>query len=557
MRMRILLPLFSIAAGAAIGLSAGVAWRHIRANGPEQAFATAGSEPGNSGHLRTGKRNSRNVSVADDSPLATQLAYSLSKSSGVTRWLYWWDALEKAGPADFVRLARLAGGDRAATRLVAERWAELAPKQFFETLRSSAKAGRKMSDDLADTLFTDWLKHDQAAALAALNEKEDFPGRTEYRRQVASSLMGTDPEAALRAMSQWHIETYSPDLGALRSWAAADPRHAAEFTIANPAGYVSREVMNIIGETWAKSDPGQAMAFAVTQPGDLARALGQTILKNWAQQDLTQAANWLANADPSTLNKFSATFVEAWARQDAPSALAWCQSNLAGSTLLESVRSLFNGAAQTDLNAAASLVSSMPSGPIRSQAAAAVADKWFPQGFGNKPVPDETLAWLSGLDPDSVRQVVDTVSWRWTDTDPGSMAAFLQSASNIAFPTFTYQNLANTLARDDPAAALDWASHLPQGLGIGAGSSAFGQWGRAQTDVAMQWLNQLPATDPRRQPFFNSLVQQLAWDPQALDQFAQVAGQNPAAARSVLQSMSLPDDRRSALLARLSAQAGP
>src|SRR5204863_211695 len=37
----------------------------------------------------------------DDSPLATKLERDLSMSSGVTRWLYWLEALEKAVPGDF------------------------------------------------------------------------------------------------------------------------------------------------------------------------------------------------------------------------------------------------------------------------------------------------------------------------------------------------------------------------------------------------------------------------------------------------------------------------
>jgi hypothetical protein len=47
-----------------------------------------------------------------------------------------------------------------------------------------------------------------------------------------------------------------------------------------------------------------------------------------------------------------------------------------------------------------------------------------------------------------------------------------------------------------------------------------------------------------------------AWDPQALDRFACVAGTDAVAARSVIQGMTLSDDLRSALLARLASQSG-
>src|SRR2546423_15612611 len=54
----------------------------------------------------------------DSSPLTTKLERDLSMSSGVTRWLYWLDALEKATPQDFPRLARLAQGHPPALRFV-------------------------------------------------------------------------------------------------------------------------------------------------------------------------------------------------------------------------------------------------------------------------------------------------------------------------------------------------------------------------------------------------------------------------------------------------------
>src|SRR5205809_499743 len=47
----------------------------------------------------------------DDSPLTTKLERDVSMSSGVTRWLYWLEAIEKAVPADFPRLLQLAQGN--------------------------------------------------------------------------------------------------------------------------------------------------------------------------------------------------------------------------------------------------------------------------------------------------------------------------------------------------------------------------------------------------------------------------------------------------------------
>ena len=551
--MRVLIPVIAIVGGVVVGTAAGLVLRHSAAL---QGTGAGGSAESNStaAALSAGRKTPAEIQ-ASSTVQASESDRNLSMSTGVTRWLYWWDAIEKAGPSDFPRLARLAEGNRVATRLVAERWAELAPKQFFEALRSAAKQGNKFSWEFSQVLFSTWLKKDKAAAIGALNGDENFPERNTWRQDVASSLMDSDPETGLRMMSQWHIENYGPSMKGVRTWAAADPRHAAEFTMSNPAGYASQEAMQIIGETWAKTAPAQALEFATAQRGDLGKSLAEMVLKSWAERDLNQAADWLANSDPATLKKFSPSFVEAWSKQDASSALAWCEANLAGSSLMESVRNVFNGAAQKDVASAAALVNSMDPSPARSQAAAAVADKWFPNTFDSKPVPPETIAWLSSLDPDSMRSAADKVSWKWSETDPSSMAAFLQSATNVSFPASAYENLARTMARNDPASALDWANHLPQQLGVVAGSSAFGEWGRSQFDAAIQWYNQLPALDPRHEPFLTSLLQVLVWDPQADDRFAKAAALAPSSARAILQGMSLSQDRRAALMAHLSSQA--
>ena len=549
--MRILISSAAIVTGAVLGLAAGLVWRqpHGLKNGSrvESSLGQTGSSSSHAARKAHG--------AADDSPLATQLAADLNRSTGVDRWLFWWDAIEKATPADFPRLAKLARGNRGATRLIAQRWAELAPKHCFDTLRAASGLREEYPSEYVDTLLQTWSKQDSAAVIAALNQ-EEFPKRLDWRRQLATSLMDTDPETGLRMMSQWHIENFGPGMSAVRSWAAANPLHAAEFTLANPAGYASAEAMATIGEVWAKADPAAALSFAATQHGALANKLSETVLKNWADRDLTAAAGWLAASAPETVAKFSPAFVEAWAQQDAPAALAWCQANLTGSNLSDSIKALAAGAAQKDVASAAALVSSMTPSTARSQAAMAVADKWFPDAFANKTLSTDTLNWLSGLDPDAIRQVVSSVAWKWSDTDPSSLATFLQSATNISFPTYTYEVLARNLARNDPNQAMDWAQQLPSQLGVSAGSTAFSEWARGQFDNAMQWFNQLPASDARREPFLNTLLQQLAWDPQSDTRFGQIASLSPSVARAAIQTIGLPEDRRAALLALVSPQTG-
>src|SRR5688500_8207507 len=103
-----------IVLAAGIGLVVGVALRGKSV--PEDKNVPATNQ---SAAASPGKFRQRSVVRVDDSPLTTKLARDLSMSKGVTRWLYWLEAIEKAVPADFLRLAKLAQGNSTATRLIA------------------------------------------------------------------------------------------------------------------------------------------------------------------------------------------------------------------------------------------------------------------------------------------------------------------------------------------------------------------------------------------------------------------------------------------------------
>jgi hypothetical protein len=338
---------------------------------------------------------------------------------------------------------------------------------------------------------------------------------------------------------------------AVAKWAAADPRHAAEFALENPAGFASSLTMETIGKQWAKTDPRRALEFASARPGEFGSVLANAALKEWAGRNLNEAAEWLAGADARTRNRLSPAFVETWAKQDATSALTWCASNLGGSSLVQAVGGVLRGAAEKDVAGAAGLVAEMAPSPARAEAAVAVARKWFPEMHSEKPVKPEAIAWLASLDSDAVKRVVNQVQWGWSVSDPGSMAVFLASASSEQIPTSAYSVLARQMARKNPWEALEWASRLPPDGALGAGGDAFSEWRRSQPEAAMQWLNDLPSTDPRRQPFFQNAIRGLAYELHAAEQLAAMTATERAAARSVIEGMQLPEDRRARLLEAL------
>ncbi|HZR15978.1 MAG TPA: hypothetical protein VFE51_01510 [Verrucomicrobiae bacterium] len=542
--MKLIINFLTMSIAVSLGLGLGIYWKQGRAK------SIAGQQQGNRATTQQPKKQAgRSRSQVDDSPLATQLQHDLSMSSGVTRWLHWIEALERAHPEDYFRLASLARGDAIALRFVATRWIQSAPRHLFDTLVEASKSGGTFPvRELGRALFDQWPKSDPESAIAALNEPGDLGMRHTWQTQVAAAIAETNPERGIQIMSQWHIENYGAPINGIEAWARANPRHAAEFTLANPAGYVSQLSVDTIGSEWAKTDPSGALGFATSQSGELASRLASKVLKDWAGRNLGEAADWLAATDQRTRNQLSPAFLETWAKQDTAGALTWAQQNLDGDRMNQTVTSIVKTAAEKDLAGAVAMVNAMDPSATRSAAAVAVAQQWFPGDRSTDQPKPEAIQWLSSLDQDSVRRVLDKVSWNWANSDPSGMARFLASASSAEVPPYTDSILAQQMARTSPREALDWAASLPPSRGNGAGADAFAAWRRSQPDAAVDWLNSLPPDDSRRQPFFEQAIKSMAYDPQAPQELASLPPGQQVTARNVIATMSLPEAQRNRLL---------
>src|SRR5688572_31739942 len=95
----------------------------------------------------------------------------------------------------------------------------------------------------------------------SLERRQTVSGSSGWQMNVAGLMFNTDVELGLRLMNDWHIDHYTPSLKGVSKWAAADPRHAAEFTYDNQMGSASREMMKTIGKEWAATDPVAALEF--------------------------------------------------------------------------------------------------------------------------------------------------------------------------------------------------------------------------------------------------------------------------------------------------------
>jgi hypothetical protein len=226
-RMKLVTHALLMLVAASLGLAAGFTWKARRGEAETLRVARA-ADSETVGPAKATAAAKKLRPPRDDSPLATRLEQDLSMSSGIIKWLCWMSALEKAQATDFPRLAKLAHGNPVLWRFVVNRWVQIAPRNLFDTLVSISKFGGGLPvNELGSSLFSQWPKHEPEAAIAALNEPGDVGMRDAWRMQAAGAVVEKDAERGLQLMSEWHIEHFGPRMGAVDTWAAANPRHAA------------------------------------------------------------------------------------------------------------------------------------------------------------------------------------------------------------------------------------------------------------------------------------------------------------------------------------------
>jgi hypothetical protein len=497
--MKIVVPLLLIAISGVVGWEIGAKWK---AHAHPVAAITANAAVESQSASPDSESSAKHAKARGSLPLVIQLQRELASSNDVTKALYWLAAIEKAQPQDYLGLALLARGNTDLWRVVIDRWFRSSPRTLFDALMGAAKGENGLPGDreLTEWFFTQWAKKDPDAAIAAMKE----PGAQSMKQWqvlVALSVVNSDPERGLQLFGDLNIQQGGGPMDGVAAWAAANPQHAAEFTITHPAGLESKLAIDTIATVWAKTDPASALNFAASQTGELASRLASIVFKQWASTDLNAASSWLAQTDNQSRTTLSPTLMESWAKQDASAALAWSENNLTGVQLAQAVTGVMNGAAAKDINAAATMVTAIPPGEARSEAAAVVAQKWLPGIFSGQPIPDEAVKWLSSLDNDSIKRVLAGITGTWASRDPQGMSRFLSAVSNDAVPDFSDPWVAREWARTDPKGALQWAATLPANCAVSAGAAAFAAWQQSQPEAANTWLNGLPNNDPRRQVF--------------------------------------------------------
>ena len=478
------------------------------------------------------------------------LAHALQTETGAKRWLLLLAATEKAGASDMPGLIRTVAADSSAVRMLAARWADLDPSHMLHTLYAefmlpeNAPGSLPSRWTLASVLFEQWTKNDVAAAIKALNDVPEFSGRENLRMTTANEIFKTDVEAGLRAMKDWNIRNYGPDMKGVAAWAARDPRHAAEIVLKDAEGYVAQRALAEVAKAWAQSDPGGGLQFAAGLDPARRAIFGGEVVRSWAARDAKAAAAFAA-AQPGGAfrNALGQGLVSEWGRTDAASALAWSQENLHGAARTEAIAGLVKSAAEKNLAAAADLVAGMEPGAAQSRASASIFETWFAKGKGER---DAALDWLAALPDAGARSAaIERVQWNWVWNDPDAVREFIAGPHGDLASSSLIHQVARSQAAKNPEAAMQWAAGLPAERAADARRAVLENWLAIRPEAAADYARQLPAGDERdgairtvsQSLVFQSPQQAAAW-------YRTLGDADRKTAREIFDGTGLNDDQR-------------
>ena len=484
-----------------------------------------------------------------ESQIEGPLDAAYRSATGAKRWLLLVSAAEHATAAEMSTLIRIARDDPAAVRMLAARWAELDPSAMFSSLYAdyllpeNTPGALPSLGTLTDVLFEEWAKHDLPAAIRALTDSPDFSARESLRRSLVVTAIESDTEASLRMMSEWNIRNFSPSLESVETWAARDPRHAAEFALKLNIGYVEQQILMRVGKAWGGTDPAGALRFASALDPQHAAVLGVEIMRAWAGTDLKGAAAFAAAQPDLFRNALSPGLVETWGKSDPAAALAWSQENLKGAPRTEAIAGVIKSAAEKSLTAASQLVSDMEPGAAQNRACASIFETWFAKGAGER---DAAFEWLASLpDPNARTAALERVQWNWVFNDPAGVRDFISGPhGDLASPSMIAQVARNQAAKN-PEAAMEWAGGLGANRAENARRAVLDSWLQIRPEGAQEYARKLPVGDERDNAI-RSVTQSLLWQSpeQAGAWIRSLSTAEQKNAREFLQTSQLPEDKR-------------
>ena len=272
-----------------------------------------------------------------------------------------------------------------------------------------------------------------------------------------------DPERALAYVGkQGGMERGFGTSSILRSWAATDPRAAADYLTNNVIGsggddWMLRRTAGSLASEWAKQDPQAALVWADTLSNELKGDAMNNIVEQLTSQDPLEAAKVAMGFDGEQRERSLRTIADQWSRNEPEEAVKWAEAlTVEGKTqaLEEAVESWV----EKDTDAAVAYMEKMDQGE-RDQIMKEVVEKWGRKGAEAQP---DAAEWVASQ-PDGKGKVDATgeIVGQWMRTDAESASGWLnEQPEGDAKDRGIAALLRDRSVREDPEAAVAWADSI-------------------------------------------------------------------------------------------------
>lgn len=349
-------------------------------------------------------------------------------------------------------------------------------------------------DALLNSVLTNWAKINPDAAIAAI--EKSTPGELPYVA-INSLLRGLINEYPERALTIWlaaqsshgpkDAMRYTNDLeGIFGRLGQIDPKKGIERAKALKRQDWQNVAYAGITRGWSGTDPKGAFDWLQKSKLFTPRR-GEIVFENWGRIDPKGATQAIATLKGENRTAMSLVVARGWMITDPAAARVWAQSLPDSQDKSSFLASGIIALASKDPVAAAADALKLPESPGRKYVIGRVAESW---AHAN---PKAAVEWISHLsnaeekheannllvlvwtpsDPKAAAQhvsalppgpdhdeLVVTLIRAWPKRDYAGAAAWLQGLPPIDFAKQA-RNFSELWARQDPAAALNWASALP------------------------------------------------------------------------------------------------
>jgi len=204
-------------------------------------------------------------------------------------------------------------------------WAETNPKNAIEW--AAANLGGSIRQSAITEAAAKWASQNpEAAAGWAAGLAGTSSGGTAVA-EVMGYWAETDPQAAAGWAAKLPEGSFKQTaLASLAlNWADQFPEEAAGWAAKQSN---ARELLEIVGGSWAKSDPLAASTWASALQDESSRKeILSLTLASWAAASPQSALEWVGRAAPAEAGELQDRVLGGWAAEDPASALAWAREH--------------------------------------------------------------------------------------------------------------------------------------------------------------------------------------------------------------------------------------